>query len=192
MHGMIVDVPEGVSGDWAVERFAVTPEDAARQRVRSIFSGRHTPVGSYTKLTRNGLIIMSDTPDEMRDHISFRHAARGHVLVNGLGLGMVIEMVIGQVQRITVVEKSEDVISLVAPHYLAKYPDKVEIIHADAYEFGLPKGIRFNAVWHDIWDNMCSDNLPEMTRLHRKYGRRADWQGSWGRYQCEQARARGY
>jgi hypothetical protein len=34
-------------------------------------------------------------------------------------------------------------------------------------------------VWHDIWLDLCTDNLEGMGKLHRKYGRRTDWQGSW-------------
>ena len=34
---------------------------------------------------------------------------------------------------------------------------------------------------HDIWDDICLDNLETMATLHRKYGRRCDWQGSWKR-----------
>jgi hypothetical protein len=50
------------------------------------------------------------------------------------------------------------------------------------------KGERYGMVWHDIWDSFCGDNLPEMTRLKRKYGRRADWQGCWGEWQCRRHR----
>jgi hypothetical protein len=40
-------------------------------------------------------------------------------------------------------------------------------------------GTFYGAVWHDIWDNLSVDNLPQMTALKRKYGRRARWQGCW-------------
>ena len=62
---------------------------------------------------------------------------------------------------------------------------KLNIICADALEWKPPKGTRYNAVWHDIWDNICGDNLDDMKKLHRKYGRRTNWQGSWCRDQCE-------
>lgn len=188
-----VDVPEGKSGEWSVERFTVSKEDVDRQCIRAIATnGRYVPEGTYTHLKCGNEIIMSDTPDEIRDHMPFRWNARGNVLVNGLGLGMVIEMVIERVDHITVIEKSPDVITLVAPHYVTKYPGKVEIIQCDAFDYTPPKGIHYDAVWHDIWDNICSDNLDDMIRLHRKYGRRANWQGSWARWQCEHARASGF
>ena len=151
--------------------------------------GRGVPEGNYTKLQRKGAwdVTMSDTPDEYHDHFEPIHQATGHVLLNGLGLGCVLQCCAEKegVTKITVIERSEDVIALVAPHYQAKYGDKIEIIQADAFEYKPPKGVRYNVVWHDIWDNLCEDNLPEMHRLHRKYGRRTDWQGSWGRAQTE-------
>jgi hypothetical protein len=59
------------------------------------------------------------------------------------------------------------------------YGDRVEIIQADAFSWKPPKNIRYGMVWHDIWPNICGDNYPEMKTLHRRYGRKADWQGSW-------------
>ena len=73
-------------------------------------------------------------------------------------------------------------IKLIAPHY---NDPRLEIIHADAFEWKPPKGVRYNCVWHDIWDYICTDNLPEMHKLHRKYGRRCDYQESWCRSVCE-------
>jgi spermidine synthase len=91
-----------------------------------------------------------------------------------------------EVERVTVIEKSEDVIVLVAPSF--SKDNRVQIILADAFEYQPPKGVRYGAVWHDIWDTICGDNLPSMHRLHRKYGRRTEWQNSWCRELCERSR----
>ena len=89
-------------------------------------------------------------------------------------------------ERVTVVEVNQDVIDLVGPHYSALYgAHHVEIVHGDALTYQPPKKVRYGAVWHDIWANICPDNLPEMHKLHRRYGRRSDWQGSWSRHLCE-------
>ena len=179
-----ITVPEGVSGKWKIERFTVSDEDASLERIRSIFDGgRGVPAGTYTRLMRGGTVVMSDTPDEIRDHLDAIREARGHVLVNGLGLGVVLQAALrkAEVENLTVVEQSPDVIALVAPHYQAMFGSRLEIVEADALEYKPPKGSRFGAVWHDIWDNMCADNLPQMHKLHRRYGRLSEWQGSWGR-----------
>ncbi|MBN8955005.1 MAG: hypothetical protein J0H17_00095, partial [Rhizobiales bacterium] len=108
--------------------------------------------------------------------------AKGHVLINGLGIGMVLAAVLRrpEVQRVTVVEIDPDVVALVSPHY----PDaRVTVIQSDAFDYAPPKGERYGAVWHDIWDTICANNLPSMTRLKRKYGRRTDWQGCWGEHE---------
>lgn len=184
-----VSVPEGRSGDWAVERFTVAPDEASMERFRAAinFGGRFVPAGTYTRLVRRGAIVMSDTPDEIRDHMWAIYQAHGHCLVNGLGLGVVLGGMLRKagVERVTVVEIDPDVIALVAPHYIAQFGDRCEIVQADALEWAPPKGVRYGVVWHDIWNSLCWDNLADMHRLHRRYGRRADWQGSWGREYIE-------
>lgn len=123
-----------------------------------------------------------------RDHYPIVRRATGHVLLNGLGLGMVLGAVLQkeEVEQVTVIENSPDVIALVADHY--RIDPRVSIILADAFIWTPPKGAFYDCVWHDIWPAICSDNLPEMIKLHRKYGRRCDWQGSWCRAECERRR----
>jgi hypothetical protein len=193
-----VTIPEAARGPWRIERFTISAADAERDAVRGLFSGtrRHVRPGTYTALKHEHRgVVMSDTPDEMRDHYAAVRHARGHVLINGLGIGMVLANVLRQpgVERVTVVEIDPDVIALVGPHYVN---ERVQIVQHDAYSFTPSKGERFGAVWHDIWDSICTDNLDGMTRLKRKYGRRADWQGCWCeellRYRRAQERRRGW
>jgi spermidine synthase len=124
---------------------------------------------------------MSDTDAELRDLSAIAYSATGHVLLNGLGLGVVLQACLAksEVTKVTVIEVDADVIELVARHY---EDPRVKIIHADALTYRPPKGTRYGAVWHDIWDGSCSDNLEQMKLLHRRYGRLTDWQGSWGRH----------
>lgn len=180
-----VSVPEGKSGAWTVRRFTIEALDI--MNLRMSLDGRGCRPGTYTQLIhdRRG-VVMSDTTAEQRDHTEFEWKARGHVLINGLGLGMCLAAALNkpEVAAVTVVEIDADVIALVGSHYA---DSRVQIVHASAFEYEPPKGIRYGAVWHDIWDSICADNLVGMRRLHRKYGRRADWQGSWARWRCEKA-----
>jgi hypothetical protein len=185
-----VNVPKGESSDYKIKKFIVSEEDSRLDSMRSFtFSnrGRYTPAGEYTSLTCRGEIIMSDTPNEIRDHHEAVRMAKGSVLINGLGIGMVLQAVLEkpEVTDVTVIELSPDVISLVGKHYQDKYGSRLQIINANTFEWTPPKGKRYGMVWHDIWTYICYDNLPEMHKLHRKYGRHADWQGSWCRWQCE-------
>lgn len=177
-----IKVPDGISGDWRVETFEVSQAESDFTRMRAMMGGRrrleYVAPGKYKRLMRGGTVVMSNTKMEIDTHWSIIHAAKGDVLLNGLGLGVILTIILGKpdVKSVTVVEKSEDVIELVAPTYI---DSRVSIIQADAFSFNPSK--RLNAVWHDIWDDICEDNISEMKTLHRRYGRRAEWQGSWSR-----------
>jgi len=194
-----VDIPNGTSGDWKVERYDVDIVTASISRMRD--GNRYCPAGRYTRLVCGSDVVMSDTRAEKRDHLRFVRAAKGKVLINGLGLGMALGAVLRKkkdedkdgydghlVTEVTVIEKSEDVIKLVADNYTSD--PRVTVINADAFEWKAPRGSRWDCVWHDIWNDICTDNLPEMKRLHRKYGGRCNWQMSWCRDICEMEMAR--
>lgn len=187
-----VNIPEGISGNWKVEKFTVSKDDAKWSALRDGY--RSVSAGDYTRLMHGSEVIMSDTPAEESDHYQPVLCAKSHILINGLGLGMVLLNCLLQdsVTKATVIEKSEDVINLVSPTYHRMFGDKVEIVHADAFEYSPPKEVRYGMVWHDIWTYICADNLEEMKRLHRKYGKKTDWQGSWCRRECELAKKRDY
>ncbi len=150
-------VPEGTRGPWRVERFTVTQKDVAIYNLRLAFSpgmgGRQVPPGTYTRLMRGTTLVMSDTPAERRDHSYAIRMAKGDVLVNGLGLGLVATAMLAkpEVTSVTVVEKSADVIALVAPHL----DPRLAIIEADALAWTPPKKANYGAAWHDIWDDIC-------------------------------------
>lgn len=183
-------VPCGASGQYAVEEFAVTTEDAKFFNLRAAINGdRRTIIpGKYKSLKRNGKIIMSNTPSEMNDFRYFVYRASGDILINGLGLGVVLSQLLKktEVKNIIAIEISQDIVSLIAPAF--SKDKRVSIINADALTWCPPKGMKFDFVWHDIWDDICSDNLPEMKTLHRKYGRKTKCQQSWCREKCEYAR----
>jgi hypothetical protein len=180
-----VNIPEGSRGKWTVAKFTVSEQDAKMTALRAAMQGRgYVPAGTYTQLTCQGRgIVMSDTPDERRDHYQAVHRATGHVLINGLGIGMVLAAILKKpdVTKVTVVEVDADVIALVGPSF--KDDPRVDIVHASAFDYKPPTDARYGAVWHDIWDDLCGDNLPEMTKLKRKYGQKTKWQGCWGEYE---------
>ena len=184
-------VPAGKRGNWVVEKFVVSKQDVKLNNLRAMisFSARPIKAGSYTRLVRtNGFrtVVMSDTPVECDDLSEVIDKATGNVLINGLGLGLVADAVLQKtdVEHVTVIEFEEDVIKLVGDFYKKKYGDRLTIIHADAFAFKPNKNAFYDVVWHDIWDDICSDNLKEMGRLHRKYARRCGWQGSWCKGEC--------
>lgn len=186
-----VEANDGIKGNWRVESFEVSKQDSAFSRIRAMqHPEEYVPAGVYKRLIRGREVIMSNTPMEIRTNKPIIWAAKGCVLINGLGLGMVVTALMQNptVEAVTVIENSEDVIKLVGPSL--NY-GRLTIVHADAFSFKPPAG-RYGAVWHDIWDNIRSDNLEQMTKLTRKYARRADWQGCWCKAQCLRARQTGY
>lgn len=181
-----VDIPDGKSGEWIVDTILVSEEEARFDLFNALRNGiAPVKAGNYKRLRRGSVTVMSNTPMEVRTNLPIIMKATGNVLINGLGIGMVLTEILKKerVKSVTVVEKSEDVIKLVGPSFAND--ERVSIVHADAFEFKPPKGIKYDAVWHDIWDEICPDNLPQMKKLHRKYGKYALWQGSWSRDICE-------
>jgi hypothetical protein len=175
-------IPAGEAGEWRVSKFTVKANDVGLYNLRLIRDGqsrRVVPPGDYTRLTRKGTVVMSDTPAEAHEHSVLYGRAAGSVLLNGLGLGFGLSAILRkpEVTAVTVVEKSADVIKLVAPHIA---DERLVIINADALEWRPAKGIRYNVVWHDIWDEVLnSDHKPEVSKLRRAYGRLADFQWCW-------------
>lgn len=190
-ESMRSDLPEGESGHCKVEKFTVSEDDAKFGALRASITGRgrYVPAGTYTRLMVGNTLMMSDTPDELRDHFEPVYQARGVCLVTGLGLGCVVKGMLEKrnedgshaVEKVIVVEIEEDVIKLVGEPLQEKYGDRLELRHADALKYKAPRGERYDVVWHDIWPDICEDNLDTMATLHRKYGRRCDWQSSWQR-----------
>lgn len=198
---MKVDLPEGESGAVKLATFTVSDEQAAIERMRAIFSGgRGVPAGTYTALYRNGGLWMSDTPDEQRDHMPFAQdvydSEDRRILVGGLGLGMVVSALlqVPSVEHIDVIELAADVITLVGPpltKQAAEAGKTLNIVQGDAMDPRklFPTGTAWDASWMDIWQDLCTDNLAEMTTISRRLARRVKRQGFWGR-EILRARAR--
>ena len=186
-----MNIPNDAIGKWQVETYEVTAEDARWDLLRATFSfssgGRSTPQGTYTRLMCGGVTVMSDTPDEINDHRYAIQCAKGNVLVNGLGLGVFAQAVLEkpEVEHVTIIEISPEVIYLVGRYFEMRYSERVTIIEADALTWQPPPNTKYDLVWHDIWDNICADNLPEMKTLTKRYGSRTQWQASWCRGHCE-------
>jgi spermidine synthase len=173
-----------------IERFTVGERDLGNIMAMA----RSTRAGDYTRLSVDGRLWMSDTDAEYRDQImalieAQRHAG-GRGLVNGLGLGCTLGAMLDHLEHIDVVESEERVCRLIGKWYESEFPGRVTVHCDNAYTIQWPKGTRWDVVWHDIWPGLCEDNLEGMGTLHRRYGRRCDWQGSWGKELLQYERRR--
>lgn len=184
-------VPDGKRGDWRISTFTLVESDVFMNNLRAVRDGTPYLVchpGTYRRLTHKTRgVIMSNTPMELRTCRHIYEDAHGRVLIMGLGMGMVLEAILSKQNRgtqrkvdfVRVVEIDPDVIALVAPHF-ANDP-RVEIVQGDALEYKPAPGEQWDYVWHDIWDTLSTENLPEMATLSRRFSRRAKKQGFWSR-----------
>lgn len=181
-------IQPGRVGPWSVQTFEIGNNDLYNFKLMFSPGNRSTMPGTYTKLVHNKRgIVMSDTDAEISDMSGlFYKRPRGRVLVNGLGLGCVLMglLAIPEVEHVDVVEVDEDVIELVGSQISDQ---RVVIHHDDAFTIKWPAEVRWDVAWHDVWDELCVDNLSSedarpgsYAALHRKYGRKVGWQASWG------------
>lgn len=149
-------IPEGESGLWYVVKVEVPRAlEAPKQgRMVTIPAGRYTELFRWTDSTLHlvGELVMTDKPDELCTHLDFMLRAWGRVLVTGLGLGCCVRGLLANpnVEHVTVIENSPDVLRLVAPH-MPK--DRVTIIEAEAVAWTKAHGHGggFDCAWHDLW-----------------------------------------
>ncbi|GAG35645.1 unnamed protein product, partial [marine sediment metagenome] len=117
----------------------------------------------------------------------------GVILVAGLGLGVVTSAILRECENVTqviVIEKSSEVIELVGKHLEKEFGKRLQIINDDIFEWKVPRGSRYTVAWFDIWNNICGDNTKDMSKLKRKFGRKADWKGCWREETCRDANRR--
>lgn len=175
-YGMVADrLPPSTSGDVVVDHFTITPEHAYAQNLGCLMDG--APIlqvvpATYARLKIGGTVFMTDTPFERVTNMEFVTRAHGHVLIFGLGIGLILTPLLKKpsVESVTVVEFNPDVIALVAPHYA--HP-KLTVEHGDAFEWRPAPGTAHDSIYFDIWPQSSEKELPEMARLRRRAGQ---WQ----------------
>lgn len=178
-------IPEGWSGLWNITK-RTYGEAAIGWRKNKLIS---CPSGTYTylfvmtdsTLHVGGELVMEDTPFELKTHLGFVMQAYGNVLISGLGLGCVIRGLLANpnVEHVTCLENSKDVLKLVAPHMPT---ERLTIIEAEALEWTCKNKTHFDCAWHDLWTNRDAGE-PHLDIWHgtlfmncRKFVKR---QGAW-------------
>lgn len=151
------------NGSAKIEKFEIKKDN-----VRAMLDG--ICPGNYVRLIHQGNLVMSNTAMEERTNRKFCANSYGDVLIGGLGIGMILLAIQDkeQVRSITVLEKYQEVIDLVAPQLPIN--SKVHIICADVFEWKPEKGQKFDCIYMDIWNFVNSDVYDEMKLLKRKFG----------------------
>ncbi len=113
----------------------------------------------YLTISQNNEIWMSITPHEIETMEESIASAKGIVAVYGLGLGYYPYMISlkKDVEKIYIIEKDNNVISLFKEHILPQFEfkDKITIIHEDAFNFMKNmKQYGINYAFIDLWHNV--------------------------------------
>lgn len=175
MHKIIV--PQ-VIGRAAIRHAKVSKFEATMSSMRGI----PTDPGKFAVLEVDGKVVMSDTYNEQRSNREIVREARGSVLIAGLGMGMILHPILASkdVRSVLVVEKERDVIDLIRPTLPAS--DKLSILCADIFEWQPLPGAKWDVIYFDIWADICTDNLPQIAKLHQRFKSRktpGGWMNSW-------------
>src|SRR3990167_2784620 len=133
-------IPAAEKNNFEIQHFEMTKKEVDFAKMRASFNGSYREVyslrpGKYIRLVRNKhTIVMSDTPIELDTNKDFVEAARGTVVIGGLGLGLVLMAIQTkkEVKKIIVYEKEQTVIDLVAKNLPLN--KKVEIRLGDIFE----------------------------------------------------------
>jgi hypothetical protein len=139
-------------GRWRVDEAVAAEADALARRWSPGAPGRPLPPGGYAVLLVDDAFSMCDAPFVLRNYVPFLEAARGDVLLTGLGLGCLVRGLVTSplVRTVTVLELHRDVLDLVGVHH--GWPG-VELVHADALAWTPPPGRRYDWAMLDIADD---------------------------------------
>jgi spermidine synthase len=186
---------EKTVGDARIEHYTISEEEAKFACMRAAINARRSEevdAGNYVKLYVDGALAMSDTRMEQDSNYEFLYQANGHVLVAGLGIGLILLPALQkkEVKSIEVVEKSADVIHAVEMQLRSyimnqKLNRKWSVIQGDIFKYKPERGKKWDTIYFDIWYDICGDNLEEITKLKRKFARRLNrenpkcWMGAW-------------
>lgn len=183
-----IKIPVGREGDFRVDRIRVREEEARDHNFelahRATLAMGFMSEGIYYGLYQGKQLISSDFPyDLWGSRTNFLKRAQGNVLINGLGLGILVNACLlkDSVEHVTVVEKYPEVINLIGHGYKNRFGRKVTLVQADALTWTAPKGAMFDCVYHDIWHVAEPAIKEQQQKLHRKYGKKCYWQDSWGK-----------
>lgn len=112
-------------------------------------------------------IVMSDSWMEQDTNIATVREAKGHVLVGGLGVGMILLAMQDkpEIESITVVEIDQELHDFIVPNL--ELNDKVKIVVSDIHDY-IPDKV-YDFVYCDIWNDISGDNFDEMVDLSGKF-----------------------
>ena len=173
-------------GLWNIQRIRAAQ---AVSQYESSLSRQCVGFDDYTLLRRvtgstvhiDGEVVMEDSRQELQKHLPIWMAARGRVLVTGLGLGCVVRGLLAsdRVDHITVIEKCPYIVERIGAEFWS-HP-RVSLYLEDALHWNAGSE-RFDFAWHDLWTDQDAGE-PHLQNIHAKlfirYRKTARVQGAW-------------
>ncbi|MCQ2795149.1 MAG: hypothetical protein MJ214_02950 [Bacilli bacterium] len=122
----------------------------------------------YLTIQKDNVIWMSVIPHEINTMKKCANNLSKHVYVLGLGLAYFPYLIASKVDKITIIEKDEKIISLFKKHIFPFFinKEKFEIIHDDALTY-LDKISKKDSIFIDLWHNV-SDGFMTYYSLNKK------------------------
>jgi hypothetical protein len=177
-------IPSDIRGKWELKTEALQPfEPFVCDDIVVTPDRRMIPQIAFFKekypfpaVLENGREWMTLQPNEMVTTYEAIDAAKGRVLTFGLGLGYFAYHASEKtdVESVTVVDISDDVIDLFRTHILPQFPhkEKIRLIKSDAFEFAETQmsgnfDFVFADIWHDAGDGR--DLYLRMKTFEAKY-----------------------
>jgi len=133
-----------------------------------------------TILSQDNLFWMTDTLAESNTINPFAKKAFGKVVTFGLGIGYFVYMALlnKNVENITIIEQSDEVITMFKNHLLPQFPmqDKINIIKGNAFDYFNKEFLEnFDYIFVDIYksnddgfliiEKMLEQHLPETNKI---------------------------
>jgi len=188
----LVELPDYDAEGVVIDKMVITEAAANIDKLKAAFNPQRTDrsvdAGTYTRLTVDGQVWMTDTPAEVHDHMvvdeQLERWERPTLLVAGLGIGLVVHRAITwhATERIDVVEIDPRVIRAVGPHYQQLADDhgvELNIHESDVHDWRAPRGGAWDVAWFDIWPTINDDDMLEVRRLRSRFRKRVGWSGAW-------------
>ena len=127
----------------------------------------------------DGVIVMEDGVSELRRHLPIWLAARGRVLVTGLGLGCVLRGLLAkpEVEHVDVIEIDADIIRVVGAEFDGN--PRAAIHHGNALTMQWPAVTRWDYAWHDLWieqeNKLQLDHMAAMLHFKDQVPKQGAW-----------------
>ena len=133
----------------------------------------------YQELLLGDTTIADNHPDHLDRHQHFLKAAKGNVLISGLGLGDSLHQVLqnADVEAVTVVEQYQEVIDLVSPAFAEELASgRVTLVQGDIFHFYVGEG-EYDIIYHAIWNEKKDISTKDRAALEARFAGRCEWHG---------------